>query len=134
MFHVFNCTRSLFHKKRSKNVYSRYFAFLYSQFLIFNDAVWLKSVLFKKILEKPSGTQNLQKLPQLINAKWRGSFCKFCVLNGFSRIFLNKTDFRGSLVVIVRPQNCIPLCTVMKPLSQTWVNFKILSSRRVDSL
>ena len=29
----------------------------------------LKSVLFKKILEKPSGTQNLQKLPQLINAK-----------------------------------------------------------------
>ena len=53
----------------------------------------LKYVLFKKILEKPFSTQNLQKLPQLINAKWRGSFCKFCVLNGFSRIFLNKTDF-----------------------------------------
>ena len=53
----------------------------------------LKSVLFKKILEKPSGTQNLQKLPRHLALISWGSFCKFCVPDGFSRIFLNKTDF-----------------------------------------
>ena len=46
----------------------------------------LKSIFLKKILEKPFSTQNLQKLPRHLALISWGIFCKFCVLNGFSRI------------------------------------------------
>ena len=77
---VYNCLLNLFAKDISKMPKINNFC--------------LKSVLFKKILEKPFSTQNLQKLPRHLALISWGSFCKFCVLNGFSRIFLNKTDFR----------------------------------------
>ena len=61
-------TRSLFYKKRSKNVYSRDFAFLYSQFLIFNDAFWLVvSQDFKFLFFLAS--RFLAKTKQILSAK-----------------------------------------------------------------
>ena len=48
----------------------------------------IKSIFLKNILTKPFHTEILQKLPQLINAKYRGSFGKNSVWNDFGKYVL----------------------------------------------
>ena len=61
-----------------------------------NSNVWrslVKSIFLKKVLAKTVSHRNLQKLPQLINAKERVSFCEFLCETVLASTFLRKMDF-----------------------------------------
>ena len=66
--------------------------FLYSE-MFKHLHIFLKSVFLKKILDKIIWPRKLQKLPLLIDANWRGSFCNFLGQMVLSSTFLKKMDF-----------------------------------------
>ena len=85
----------LLHSLGNYTIYRKYFVYILrvekSDFFVYNNQ--LKSIFLKNILTKPFHTEFLLKLPQLINAKYRDSFCKISVWNDLVSMFLRKMDF-----------------------------------------